>query len=172
MRHLIAVRHAKSSWDDHSLADHDRPLNARGRRVAPIVAATLSDAGHVPDLAYSSTSARTRETWSLMAPGFGDGPEARFHRNLYLASLETILEVVASAPPEVQTLMVLGHNPGIFQLALHLSRRADAEELSTLRVGMPTGTAVVVALDGNGWQDVAQGGEMVMLVLPRRLEDS
>lgn len=172
MRHLIAVRHAKSSWADHSLSDHDRPLNARGRRAAPMVAAALRDAGYVPDLAYSSTSARTRETWSLMAPAFGNDPPVHFRRELYLASLAAILRVVASAPPEVKTVMTLGHNPGILQVALELSRRGDPEELRTLRGGLPTGTAVVVALDGDSWLSVTEGGEMVKLILPRRLEDS
>lgn len=171
MRHLIAVRHAKSSWSDPSTPDHDRPLNARGRRAAPAVAAALRDAGHVPDLVHSSTSARTRETWSLMAPAFGDAAEARFHAELYLASKAAILEVVATTPAQVKTAMVLGHNPGIFQVALELSRRSDEDERTALSRGMPTGTAVVIALDGD-WRDAGQGGEMVKLVLPRRLENS
>lgn len=188
MRHLIAVRHAKSSWSDHSAPDHDRPLNARGRRAAPAVAEALREAGHVPDLVHSSTSARTRETWKLMVPAFADErgpayadqplpavarePEARFHAELYLASIEAILEIVAATPPEVETLMVLGHNPSIFQLASGLSRRGDEDDRRTLSRGMPTGTAAVVALDGDGWIDAARGGELVKLILPRRLEDS
>lgn len=196
MRHLIAVRHAKSSWSDHSTPDHDRPLNARGRRAAPAVAAALREAGHVPDLVHSSTSARTRETWKLMAPAFADErgpafadqpspavarepspafaqePEARFHAELYLASIEAILEIVAATPPEVETLMVLGHNPSIFQLASGLSQRGDTGERRTLSRGMPTGAAAVIALDGDGWIDAARGGELVKLILPRRLEDS
>lgn len=180
MRHLIAVRHAKSSWSDHSAPDHDRPLNARGRRAAPAVAAALREAGHVPDLVHSSTSARTRKTWKLMVPAFADQPspavarepEARFHAELYLASIEAILEIVAATPPEVETLMVLGHNPSIFQLASGLSRRGDTDERRTLSRGMPTGAAAVVALDGDGWIDAARGGELVKLILPRRLEDS
>lgn len=172
MRHLIAVRHAKSSWSDRSTPDHDRPLNARGRRAAPAVAAALREAGHVPDLVHSSTSARTRETWSLMAPAFGDVPEVRFHAGLYLASMGAILEVVASTPAEVETLMVLGHNPGMLQVALELSRRGDEDDRNALSRGMPTGAAVVVALDGDRWGDAGEGGEMVKLILPRRLEDS
>lgn len=188
MRHLIAVRHAKSSWSDHSALDHDRPLNARGRRAAPAVAAALREAGHVPDLVHSSTSARTRETWKLMAPVFADEPapafadepspafahepEARFHAELYLASIEAILEIVAATPLEVETLMVLGHNPSIFQLASGLSRRGDEDERRTLSRGMPTGAAAVIALDGDEWIDAARGGELVKLILPRRLEDS
>ena len=172
MRHLIAVRHAKSSWADQTLTDHDRPLNARGRRAAPMVAAALREAGYVPELAYSSTSARTRESWHLMAPVFGAGAKAHFHEKLYLASSRTILEVIASAPPHVRTLMTLGHNPGVLQLALELCRRGDPAEVRALRGGMPTGAAVVVALDGEGWRDAARGGELVKLILPRRLEDS
>lgn len=106
-----------------------------------------------------------------MAPAFGDAAEARFHSKLYLASKAAILEVVATTPAEVKTAMVLGHNPGIFQVALELSRRSDEDDRTALSRGMPTGTAVVIALDGD-WRDAGQGGEMVKLVLPRRLENS
>lgn len=177
MKRLVVVRHAKSSWADRTVPDHDRPLNARGRRAAPRVAEALSERGCAPDLVCCSTAARTRETWEFMASRFlpgsretGAPPTVRFLPELYLATTGALLDIAGAAPPDVETLMVLGHNPGVHSLACALARSGDPEEMARLRLKMPTGTAAVVELSGDRWEMVTDGGALTHLILPRRLE--
>lgn len=165
----MLARHAKSSWGDVNLSDHDRPLNRRGRDAAPRVGRALSEAGFVPDLVYSSTSARTRETWELLGPAFSRQPEVEFHRKLYLASPRTVLDIIASAPEEVGTLLVLGHNPSTHALAAFLSRTGHPNRIDRLRYKFPTGAVAVIELEGAGWADAEDGGELLDFVLPRLL---
>ena len=171
MRRLMLARHAKSSWGDPSLRDHDRPLNARGRRSAPLVGAELAELGCIPDVVYSSTSERTRETWRLMAPAFGPDTRVEFLRDLYLASPRMVLTTVAAAPPDARTVMVLGHNPSSHALAAYLSRTGDEGEIARLRAKFPTGAVAVVGLSADIWTRAEEGGELLHLVLPRRLAD-
>jgi len=179
MKRIVVVRHAKSSWADSALPDHDRPLNARGRWAAPRVAAALAERGCAPELTYCSTAARTRQTWELMASRFerasleddqAGAPQVRFLPELYLATTGVLLELAAAAPSDVGTLMILGHNPGIHSLAHGLARSGDPEGMELLRLKMPTGAAAVVELGGDRWDLVSGGGELTHLILPRRLE--
>lgn len=117
MIELILVRHAKSDWDDPRIADHDRPLNARGRRDAPVMAERLAQAGADVQRIVSSTALRARTT----AAAFGSalGVEVELDEELYLASEETLLaKAVATGAPSV---MLVAHNPGISDLAFRLS---------------------------------------------------
>ena len=111
MRRLLLMRHAKSSWDDQSLSDHQRPLNKRGRRDAPVMAAWLIELGWVPERVISSDSQRTKDTWALMQELL---PQAvvRFCREFYLGDLGDMAEQLKEIPPDVTTVMLLGHNPG------------------------------------------------------------
>ena len=170
MRRLLLARHAKSSWGDPSLTDHDRPLNARGYDAALRVGAALSELRCVPDVVYSSTAARTRETWERMEPHFGGHPYVEYHRELYLASPRTVLTVIADAPAEAETVMILGHNPSTHALAARLSRRGDPREIDLLRRKFPTGAVAVVELSSDSWAEARKGGELRELILPRRLE--
>ena len=170
MRRLMLARHAKSSWGDPTLSDHDRPLNARGNRAAMRVGAALSELDCVPDIVYSSTAARTRETWERMEPHFGGHPRVEFHRDLYPASPRVVLTAIASAPPELATIMVLGHNPSTHALAAYLSRTGDPHEIDRLRGKFPTGAVAVIDLASDSWTDVEEGGELKHFILPRRLE--
>lgn len=134
-RRLVILRHAKSDWD-HAVSDHARPLNARGRRSAPMVGALLSRLGWAPEVAICSDAARTRETWALVADCFPDA-EVEYTRALYLADTEAICEVVAGIDPDVGAALILGHNPGLSTTVLHLTgvdcelRTADAALLET-----------------------------------------
>ena len=178
MKRIVVVRHAKSSWADSAVPDHDRPLNARGRWAAPRVAAALAERGCAPELTYCSTAARTRQTWELMASRFerasrsdnaAGAPQVRFLREMYLATTGALLELAAAAPSDVGTVMILGHNPGVHSLAHGLVRAGDPEETKLLRLKMPTGAAAVVELGGDRWDLVSAGGELTHLILPRRL---
>ena len=169
MRRLLLARHAKSSWGDPSLADHDRPLNGRGRRAAPLVAAALAERGFVPDAVYSSSSQRTRETWELMAPHFGGHPHVEFLSELYLASPRAVLRTIASAPPTAQTLMVLGHNPSTHALAAYLARTGTAARRDRVIRSFPTGAVAVIELARDDWSEAEAGGELLDYVIPKML---
>lgn len=170
MRRLMLARHAKSSWGDPGLLDHDRPLSARGYRAAMRVGAALRDLGCIPDVVYSSTSARTRGTWERMEPHFHGRPRVEFHRDLYLVSPREALAAIASAPADADTLMVLGHNPSTHALAAYLSRTGDPGDIDRLRRKFPTGAVAVIELSSDRWADVEEGGELVHFILPRMLE--
>ncbi|MXW16911.1 MAG: histidine phosphatase family protein [Gemmatimonadetes bacterium] len=169
MRRLLLARHAKSSWGDPSLADHDRPLNKRGRRAAPLVAATLADRGFVPDAVQSSSACRTRETWEFMAPHLGGHPHVEFLSELYLASPRAVLRTIATAPASAHTLMVLGHNPSTHALAAYLARTGDQEKRDRIIRSFPTGAVAVVELAGDDWSDAGTGGELLDYVIPKML---
>lgn len=99
----------------------------------------------------------------------GGAPTVRLLPEMYLAMPETLAELAGAAPPEVETLMVLGHNPGVHSLACLLARTGDPGEMALLRLKMPTGTAAVVDLSGDRWDQVSEGGSLAHLILPRRL---
>ena len=170
MRRLMLARHAKSSWGDPTLSDHDRPLNSRGYRAAMLVGTALSDLDCIPDVVYSSTSVRTRETWQLMEPRIGGQPHVEFHRDLYLASPRMVLAAIASAPVEARTLMVLGHNPSTHALAAYLARTGDPTDTERLHRKFPTGAVAVIDLASDSWVDAEKGGDLVHYILPRTLE--
>lgn len=112
MRRLIVMRHAKSSWSSEATSDHQRPLNERGQRDAPKVAAYLKECGWKPDFILSSDACRTRETCAGMMRGFEDDIPVEFVRGLYLAGYHDLLQEVAVVDDQLRTLLVLGHNPG------------------------------------------------------------
>ena len=169
MRRLLLARHAKSSWSDHSLMDHDRPLNGRGRRSAPMVAAALEDRGFIPNLVYSSTSRRTRDTWALMEPRFGSRPDVEYLSELYHASPRAVLDIVAGTPSAATTLMVLGHNPSTHALAAYLARNGDRKQRDRIIRSFPTGAVAVIELAEDDWDAAEKGGRLIDFIIPRLL---
>lgn len=116
MRELLLLRHAKSTWDDSSLTDHQRPLNARGRAAAPLMGRLLRDEDLVPDLILSSDSARTRETVALLSDAMTPTGRTHFLPSLYHASPATIMGVL-SEYGDADRVLVVAHNPGLQELA-------------------------------------------------------
>lgn len=146
-RYLVLMRHAKSDWGDPSLADHDRPLNRRGKRDSPRMAQWLAETGFMPDVVLSSSSTRTRETIGLMIEQWGAEPTVSFSKELYLATPDTILECIRAEAVEAQCLMVLAHNPSISYLASLLS--GDSIE-------MPTAAVAVFKVEVDQWHDMRE----------------
>ena len=143
MRRLILLRHGKAEIVGLTGGDRERPLAARGRAESAMTAQWLSVAGFSPDLVYMSPSMRTRSTWECASAVF---TEARTEvvEALYLAGLDTLLEVLEDAP-EVETIMVVGHNPGLQELGLHLAIEGGASPDLADRIaqGFPTASAYV-----------------------------
>jgi len=159
-RTLVLLRHAKSAWPD--LPDHERPLAGRGRRDAPVMGRWLRTAGHVPDQVLCSTARRTRETWQLAQPELGAGPPVRFEDRVYEASAEQLLDLARHAPAPAKTLLIIGHAPGIPELALVLAGAAgpvDGEgdaAADRMRAKFPTAAVAVLEFAGP-WDRLAPG---------------
>jgi phosphohistidine phosphatase len=139
MKRLILLRHAKSDWDAGSGGDRDRPLNKRGVRDAPRVARRIAVLGWTPERVLSSDAARTRETWEHMRESLPGVPEAHFTPLLYLAGLQALRKAFAAMPPEIGTVMAIGHNPGWEEAASALV--GDDVALTTCNAAMLTITA-------------------------------
>lgn len=127
-RRLILMRHAKSSWDDPAQEDHDRPLARRGRLAATLMAAWLRETDSALklgplDAALISDSRRTRETWAQMTPLWGGDAEARFDNRIYEAPTSSLIDALRTAPRAARRVLMLGHNPGMLELAADLAGR-------------------------------------------------
>jgi phosphohistidine phosphatase len=164
MKHtLILLRHAKSDWSTGE-GDHERPLNERGERDAPVTGAWLAATGRVPDRVACSTATRTRQTYGLAAEEFGTeaaGPEVVYLDALYGASAGEMLEVIRAVPEDVRTLLVVGHNPGTQLLALALADDANPELVGRVHGGYPTNTATVLETDAP-WATLDPGGAAIV----------
>lgn len=155
MRQLLILRHAKSSWDDPSLADFDRPLGSRGQKTAPLMGRELARRGWLPDLALVSPALRTRETWQMVAAELPRHVPAQFADELYEAAPATILARVRQV--KATTLLVIGHNPGLQHFALRLAGAGSDESVfKKIEAKFPTAALARFALDGD-WADLAFG---------------
>lgn len=152
-RRLILTRHAKSSWDDPAMADHSRPLNKRGRRAALELGEWLQSRGYEPDEVLCSTAERTRETWARVAASPVEVvPNVRHLDGLYLASPDVMLAHLRAATGDC--VMMIGHNPGIAELASMLPARVpNGPDFRRY----PTGATLVVDFEAQSWKDVAPG---------------
>jgi len=128
---LYLLRHAKSSWDDPALADHDRPLAPRGLRNAAALAAHLRAEGVVPELVLCSTAQRARETLAAILPALGGDTEILVESGLYGSSAEELLARLHAVPEIVGSVMIVAHNPGLEDLASRLAGDEAPERLPT-----------------------------------------
>jgi phosphohistidine phosphatase len=167
MKRVYLLRHAKSSWADPSLADHDRPLNGRGRRAAAAMGEHLRAAGVAPELVLCSSARRTRETLERIAPALGDA-RVEFEAGLYGASAHALRRRLERLPDEVESVLLIAHNPGLEDLALELAAPSPATEAMAEK--FPTGALAVLELPGASWSELAPGtAELATFVRPRDL---
>jgi phosphohistidine phosphatase len=145
MKTLLVLRHAKSSWNDPALDDHERPLNPRGRRDAPRMGALVRAYGLIPDVVLSSDAVRARLTAEALAEAARYAGEILLDPNLYLASPADILSVLSTVRENAGTVMIVGHNPGLEQLV---------EQLAGERHHLPTATLVQIGLPIDRWRDL------------------
>lgn len=148
MKLLTLVRHAKSSWDDERLDDHDRPLAPRGHRDAPRMGKRLAQRQLDPDLLLTSTALRARETADYLAAALGVSPSSiRVERRIYLASPGELLRIVGELDDGLENVLLVGHNPGLTDLANML--------LPSLRLdNLPTAGVVAVDCETSRWKDI------------------
>jgi phosphohistidine phosphatase len=164
IKHLFLLRHAKSSWDDPSLADHDRPLAPRGRAAAKRVGAYLGREQIPVALVLCSSAIRARETLDLVAPP----GEIRVEPELYGATSIDLLELVRRVPTEIDALMLIGHEPAISDLAVVLT--GPGSELAGRK--FPTAALATLTVSGP-WSTLApDSAQLAAFVRPRELTDS
>ena len=171
MKTLLLLRHAKSAWSDPRLDDHDRPLNGRGERAARAMADHIARQGLRPDLILCSTAMRTRQTLAPLVKRLGPpAPPISLENGLYLASEEVLLAHIRAVGDDVRTVLLIGHNDGIGQLAADLAGSGASDPLAALREKYPTGALAVLHLPDGPWSDLEVGsGKLLEFVRPRDL---
>lgn len=161
-KQLFLLRHAKSSWDDATLADHDRPLAGRGRKAAKVMAEHLRLEKIDPALVLCSSARRTRETLERVSPG-GD---VLIEAELYGATEDALLERLRRVPSDVGSVMLIGHNPAMECLALRLAGQGDVSRMGSK---FPTAALATLTFEGD-WTDLGPGrAELVSFVTPKEL---
>ncbi|HEX6610982.1 MAG TPA: histidine phosphatase family protein [Hyphomicrobiaceae bacterium] len=166
---LYLFRHAKSAWDDPSLADFDRPLATRGESAAPAMAAYMKAKGLQPDLVLCSAARRTRDTWALMAGTLGQ-PRTTYLDEIYEAEPSALATTIRRAPSDARRLMLIGHNPGLEDLAHGLIASGDRDGRKALAEKFPTAALAVIDFDIETWRDLAPAtGRLTLFMTPKRL---
>ena len=172
MRQLLLLRHAKSSWDDSSTPDRDRPLAPRGRRAAAAIREAMQGLGLAPDLVLVSPAARTRETLETLSP-WDEAPLIEVMDQLYLATATQLLGALRAVPETARSVMLVGHNPGLHDLAVLLLAGQDGaaprQAMTHLKQGYPTGALAEFSIPGPWRQLAAGGGQLVRFLRPRDL---
>ena len=169
MRHVWLLRHAKSSWDDPSLPDEDRPLAPRGARAAAAMSAYLSSAGIHPALVLCSSGLRARQTLGAVLASIGPELEVRIEPGLYTFDAEIVLDRLRRVDDAVISVMVVGHNPALQDLALMLAPGGPAR--APVAEKLPTCALVGIDVPAESWASLAPGeGTISRLVTPRSLE--
>ncbi len=159
---LLLLRHAKSSWDDPQLDDHDRPLNGRGRKAARRIGQLLIDEAITIDLVLCSTSMRTRETASLIFAVSTRSPAIAYHDELYHASPSQMIDLLRQVAEPMRTVMVIGHNPGFDEFL---------ERLTGNEISFPTAGLAKIELQIDRWSlfDDQTNGQLAQFWRPRDL---
>lgn len=163
MKRILLLRHAKSSWDDPALSDHDRPLAPRGRRAAAAISEHLRSSDAKVDLVLCSSAVRAQETLERLGDALGD-PEVVVEDEIYGASDDELLDRLRRVPPEVEGVALIGHNPGLHDAAVALTRAGRKLER------YPTGALAILEFEGP-WADLVPGrARLVGFVKPKDLE--
>jgi phosphohistidine phosphatase len=168
---ILLLRHAKSDWATPDLDDHDRPLNRRGERAAEAMADHIAQHCPRPDLILCSTAIRTRQTLAPLVRRLASpAPPLALEKGLYLASEDALLDRLQVVPDTAGTVLLIGHNDGIWQLAEALAGDGPSELLGALREKYPTGTLAILRTPARHWRDLAAGtAQLKAFVRPRDL---
>ena len=159
MKKLFVLRHAKSSWDDSSLADFDRPLNQRGMRAAPFMGELMARQSLSPAIILSSSAERARATAELVKGSANFAAEIRFDARIYEAIPQGLRQVVAELDDAINSAMLVGHNPGIEGFIRYLTGQLES---------MPTAALAVIKLNIDNWNAIDDGcGELQNLFRPK-----
>ena len=171
MRRLMLLRHAKSDWATPGLRDHDRPLNTRGRETAPKMGAYMVRHALIPDLIVASTAKRVRETLDLLLPAFETPPQIVSEPRVYDAAPNALLGLLEETARSVHNLLLVGHNPGLAELAALLIASGEVEQRQRLIEKFPTAALAVIDFPLDDWGKLhPRAGRLDRFVVPRALE--
>ncbi len=166
MLRLLLLRHAKAI-PATGRNDYARPLIERGRRDAARVGAYVAAIDRIPDLLIDSGATRTRETADIAAEGWPPPVERREEPGLYDASWPTLQSIVRALPDTAPRVMLVGHNPGLGELATHLAGRGARSELQAMAAKFATAALAIIEFDADHWREVAPGnGLLARFVTP------
>lgn len=163
MKSLYILRHAKSSWDDHSLSDLERPLNARGLKAAPFIGALMNEHGFDPDVIVCSPAMRAKQTAELVREAAGFENEIVFNEHIYEATVGTLVSIISNIDETKDSALFVGHNPGAEGLVFYLTGEIAP---------MPTAALAVIKLEIDNWTDVGNGRGILRRVFRPREEMS
>ncbi len=171
MKLLGLLRHAKSSWDHPGLDDFDRPLNARGREAAARMGEEFRKLGLDYDFALVSPASRASDTFAQVRERWGPNLDARPEPRLYGASVENLLAVIAQTPADIERLLLVGHNPGLHQLATQLTTDDGSPHRMALAAKLPTASLVEIGLHVESWAESAGStGNLLRFLRPRDVD--
>jgi phosphohistidine phosphatase len=165
-RTLYVLRHAKSSWDDPGLVDHDRPLSNRGGRTTSVMLDHFTAEGIKPDLVLCSSALRARQTLEGILPALGE-PVLSVERELYGACADDLLTRISRVPESSTSVLLIGHNPGLLDLVVLVAESGDVDEV---RTKFPTAALATLALRG-AWSELGPGqAHLSAYVTPKGLK--
>jgi phosphohistidine phosphatase len=171
LKTLTLLRHAKSGWDDPVARDFDRPLNGKGKRAAAMVGRHLRGAGFTFDHVVASPAVRVMETLDEIERGYGRTLGIAWDRRLYLASAETLLDLVHGLPAAARDVLLVGHNPGLEDLVLTLVPVGPGALRAEVEMKYPTASVARMTFATDGWAGVIAGcGVLERFVRPRDLD--
>jgi phosphohistidine phosphatase len=169
MRRLMLLRHAKTERAERGERDRDRKLTKRGHNDASLIGTYMAHHGLVPDLALVSPAARTQETWELVAAAFAKPPQHVIEERIYNATAEGLLELIRKTRG-AHALLIIGHNPGLHDVALQLTASGSVEMRERLAESMPTSGLAVIDLAFDAWSRLhRQSGRLDSFITPRLL---
>jgi phosphohistidine phosphatase len=172
MRRLMLLRHAKTERAGPGERDRDRKLTRRGRADAPAIATYMAHGDLVPDLALVSPTRRTQETWDLVSAVFEKTPRRSNEDRIYNASTDDLMALIGDTRG-APSLLVIGHNPGLHDLSLHLIASGDAKMRTRLLEKLPTSGLAVIDLPFDNWSQLRpQCGRLVHYMTPRLLDET
>jgi phosphohistidine phosphatase len=167
--HIHLLRHAKSSWDDPGLPDHDRPLAPRGRRAAERLSRHVAATEVVPDLILCSSATRAVQTWEGIRSGFPPDTPVEVSPELYQAAAPSVRRRLTLLPETVRSVLIIGHNPSIEALAIGLTGAGAADAIARMKTKYPTGALATLVVDG-AWAELAwESATLKSFVVPREL---
>ncbi|CAH0497098.1 histidine phosphatase family protein [Novosphingobium sp. CECT 9465] len=172
MKTLALFRHAKSDWSDARARDFDRPLNERGQRGARAMGGWIKATGRQFDRMIASPAVRAAETVEEASKAWGCTFKVEWDRRIYLASSATLIDVLKELEGEPDSVLMVGHNPGLEDLIFDLVPDDGSSPLrDVVEQKFPTATFAVIELDASRWADVTEGcGRLVELKRPRDLD--
>jgi phosphohistidine phosphatase len=172
MRRLLLLRHAKTERSEPGERDRDRKLMARGRADAPVIGAYMARHRLAPDFVLVSPVTRAEETWALVAAALGKPPRVARDARIYNAGPQTLIEVIGETR-DARALLVVGHNPGLHDLAVQLIASGDVEARERINEKLPTSGLVVIEFPYDDWSRLHRSsGRLERFVSPRLIAEA